>query len=496
MKNNNGSLKNINKAVIQVHMLIFFIVSGGLLANYLKGERSLEAFLLQSLCMAFGLIAAWLLYRRNAERADIKYIIAAAFFITYVYTNMTSPHIIAFIPIFPLTLIYCLYTEKKFTYILSGIYLLSIIAVDILRFRNTAITPEAFTMLMMQFGTLLMYFPAISIVVNVWNNLKKESASAIEEIQSSNAAQKEMLEDILSVALIMDKNSTQLHDIVLRVAQSTETVAEVVGEIAKGAEATAEDIQHQTEATVNIQAMIKAASETSGLMGEASSNTMEVVKNGMDIVGRLKEKSEIVRDSSTNVYELTKKLSLESKHIMELTEVITGISDQTNMLALNAAIEAARVGEAGKGFAVVADEVRKLAEDSRSSTERIVEIINRLREETDVSVRAVERLQQANTEQNELVDSTDALFRSVSSNASDVKKRVDEVTVNIEEIFKANEDVASSIANISAVSQQTTANTEQAASIANEHLSLSLEAQKLAEELQNTSEKMKKYIER
>jgi len=496
MKRNDGSLKNINKAVIQVHMLIFFIVSGALLANYLKGERSLEAFLLQSFFMAFGLISAWLLYRRNAERTDIKYIIASAYFITYVYTNMTSPHIIAFIPIFPLTLIYCLYTEKRFIYILSIIYLLSNIAIDIVRFWNTAITPETFTMLMMQFGTLLMYFPALNIVVNVWNDLKAKSDSAIENIQSSNAAQKEMLEDILSVALVMDNNSTQLHDIVLKVAQSTETVAEVVEEIAKGAEATAEDIQHQTEATINIQAMIKAASETSGLMSEASSNTMDVVKNGMDIVGRLKEKSEIVRDSSTNVYELTKKLSLESRHIMELTEVITGISDQTNMLALNAAIEAARVGEAGKGFAVVAAEVRKLAEDSRSSTERIIEIINRLSEETDVSVRAVERLQQANMEQHELVDSTDALFQSISSNASDVKKRIDEVTVDIEEIFKANEDVSSSISNISAVSQQTTANTEQASSIANEHLTLSLKAQKLAEELQITSGKMKKYIEK
>ena len=48
------------------------------------------------------------------------------------------------------------------------------------------------------------------------------------------------------------------------------------------------------------------------------------------------------------------------------------------MLALNASIEAARAGEHGKGFAVVADEVRVLAEDSKTASESIKGIIDKI----------------------------------------------------------------------------------------------------------------------
>jgi len=60
-----------------------------------------------------------------------------------------------------------------------------------------------------------------------------------------------------------------------------------------------------------------------------------------------------------------------------VVDSITVIAGQTNMLALNASIEAARAGPAGRGFGIVAAEVKKLAEDTRSATQSVREMLRR-----------------------------------------------------------------------------------------------------------------------
>jgi methyl-accepting chemotaxis protein len=65
-----------------------------------------------------------------------------------------------------------------------------------------------------------------------------------------------------------------------------------------------------------------------------------------------------------------------SRFVTELhgmAEDVAKIASQTNLLALNAAIEAARAGEAGRGFSVVADEVRKLSSMSGETGTKITE---------------------------------------------------------------------------------------------------------------------------
>ena len=81
----------------------------------------------------------------------------------------------------------------------------------------------------------------------------------------------------------------------------------------------------------------------------------------------------------------------DSNTVGEIIDVINGIAEQTNLLALNAAIEAARAGEAGRGFAVVADEVRELATRTRSSTQRVEEMIVRIQASTRLVVTAMDK---------------------------------------------------------------------------------------------------------
>ena len=77
------------------------------------------------------------------------------------------------------------------------------------------------------------------------------------------------------------------------------------------------------------------------------------------------------------------KITGHVNEIQGFAKDIQKISSKTNMLALNASIEAARSGELGKGFAVVAEEMRNLANDTKVSSEKILEIVLQFAEDLE-----------------------------------------------------------------------------------------------------------------
>ncbi len=122
------------------------------------------------------------------------------------------------------------------------------------------------------------------------------------------------------------------------------------------------------------------------------------------------------------------------KEIYRALAVIDEISAQTNLLALNATIEAARVGEHGRGFSVVADEIRKLADVSRSSTEDIHHILDRISVAASAASKQITEGDQVLAEGTSLVQAASELLQKATAEEAERTQVVDQVVFLMENI--------------------------------------------------------------
>lgn len=121
-------------------------------------------------------------------------------------------------------------------------------------------------------------------------------------------------------------------------------------------------------------------------------------QQALDGQGQMQAQSKNMTTITSSVAEIAhdvERLTDMTKQMESVMAIVTNIATQTNLLALNASIEAARAGEAGKGFAVVANEVRKLAEQTKSSTDTVGELLHDTNERTEKLEKSLNHIQEA-----------------------------------------------------------------------------------------------------
>ena len=167
---------------------------------------------------------------------------------------------------------------------------------------------------------------------------------------------------------------------------------------------------------------------------------------------------------TSSVKEIThdiNRLTEMTKQMEGVMSIVTNVANQTNLLALNASIEAARAGEAGKGFAVVANEVRKLAEQTKSSTDTVDELLKHTNERTMKLETSLDNIQQAAKFGEEGMLQTEQKFSGILHSMSETKmqnelitKEVRQLGTIINELSVAFDEVTDSADKLSVISQE------------------------------------------
>ncbi len=294
--------------------------------------------------------------------------------------------------------------------------------------------------------------------------LKKRSVKLLDLSQSLAESAMQSLE-------VSNHNSETIQNIAQSLNEesvSVNTASTNMQQIATSIELIAKDSHEQrlaaeqvSSSVIEITDAINASNSSAKAVVNASSESIEVAKHGVETVMQNLEQMKKIEDIVSVFAQKIEGMAKQSEEIEKIIVTIEEIAEQTNLLALNAAIEAARAGDHGRGFAVVADEVRNLAERSANATKQTSSLINKVQKNISEAGQSINVIVDKVKEGTSTANKSGVAIDKFLSSSNNMKSQIDIMA-------KANNDVAAimtglvkSIDKISNVIEQNMSATEE-----------------------------------
>ena len=279
-----------------------------------------------------------------------------------------------------------------------------------------------------------------------------------------------LMSEFIQIANNLHGSSNTLTDFSKGIKENFSAINQSIGEINNAVEEVAISATTQANAT---QDVAEQMNEMGNAVGKSSENigTLKKITGEMETTNHevsetldsLVTISNSTRESIEKVQRQTNDTNQSAMEIQNMVDFISDIAGQTNLLSLNASIEAARAGEQGRGFAVVADEVRQLAEQSRHSADQIEEIVRKLIENSNSSVKAMNVVMDEIQIQHDKLNQTKDVFGHLKSEISNVTNAVDGIAKEIESIDQAKNKVYDNLESLAAISEENAASSQETA---------------------------------
>lgn len=277
-------------------------------------------------------------------------------------------------------------------------------------------------------------------------------------------------------------------------AEAAVHVAETIGEVSAGMDKQLVDIDGAKKNVDSVFIDITAMTEKTKKVSEASVSTSDAAKQGELLMKDATTKMAHIETSVMNSADVVRTLGESSQQIGQIVEAISSIADQTNLLALNAAIEAARAGEHGRGFAVVADEVRKLAAESQESAEQIKERILTIQNDTAQAVRAMEEGKTEVQLGAKAIRDVGVQFQDIMGQVNGIKVQIDEISTSVNSVSAGAGNIVDAVDSIDSVSRKTADHTSSISAATEEQSASNEEIAAASQALANLASDMQEAI--
>jgi len=321
-------------------------------------------------------------------------------------------------------------------------------------------------------------------IAHMSNNLNE----TLNSIRESISAVKDTASEVGASADTLADTSSQMTLVANEVAQA-------IQEVARGASEQAGEIMDAVNLLNDFTEQLSIVENKLINVSDKTSDTQNRAEQGKEQIDSLINSIKEIKNSFESVVIKVEGLSGTVSKIGNITDVINGISEQTNLLALNAAIEAARAGEQGRGFAVVADEVRKLAEESKNSSEEILNLVKSIAIETKDVIDTTGNVKELIVQQETVANETVASFENIIYSVEEIAPLMEETNSSLKSAEASKLAVIEKIQNVSAVSEEVSASSEEISASSEEMLASCEEVERLASKVDEASEELRSKVE-
>ena len=322
-----------------------------------------------------------------------------------------------------------------------------------------------------------------------------------DEIRSVAQAFQLMLVNLRSMVDGIEENFQKTNDTIQQLSKQTvvaraeaSNIASTVGQISRGADASANAVQDTVEAIEDVKTL---AGEVNSLAIHSAEKSHVIIKRLSEATNSIQGLVESVQHIASGNEQALKSIQELEKNAHQVEHIIGLVGDiaaQTNLLALNASIEAARAGDHGKGFAVVAEEVRKLADESANAVQGITNLIQTIQSNVNHVVKQMNEQVQYAISESTRVSETTAAVEGMATGVHEMADAVVEISKLVDQQMKNIEKTAGQSHEVAAIAQQTSASTQEVSSATEEQAHSIEQIERLSQNLQQQSDELHKVI--